>query len=429
MKKKFHVAFGLWSLVIVLLMSTTFNVSANGKSTANGEKAEFEGWLTEVADTRDLDVNPVVTGQILNYDGGQAAKNAAVYLQAWPSSEKLGSMKEGDTFDLVPIAKTVTDSKGHFKLSIDPSIDISDLWSKDGMMDVDVVAWTESGTVTYSFTIEPTQKESENNPFGAQVDHTTGQVVNPIGVNLHLNNPSASTVEGEETVSEVDTGIYTEVGNNSLPADFANGCPTTGTKLVENLGDRLVNVGSIHTATSGKNMKFTYSGSASSTLGVGISASGKYGSFSSSGTVTRSRSTTTTWPWYTSATSRHLDTYFSYGKYCTTTRSPGPSFSWSVRPIKHEGGTNHRSVSVPTTSSSYCVPYRSAGSGGEKASTKTITWSNGAKLSGKIGIDLSSQTGYTTNSKIEYEFKTAGRLCGTHDKPNGSPKRLVMRSL
>ena len=73
-----------------------------------------------------------------------------------------------------------------------------------------------------------------------------------------------------------------------------------------------------------------------------------------------------------------------------TMRSPGRSFCWAVRPIRHEGGKSHRSASIPSKPSGYCV--------------------------------------YTTTAKIEDKLTSPGRLCGTHDKPNGT-RRLERRSL
>lgn len=101
----------------------------------------------------------------------------------------------------------------------------------------------------------------------------------------------------------------------------------------------------------------------------------------------------------------------------------GVGHRYQTRRIRHEGGSNARSTTIPSTP--YCVSYNVAGSGGTKESTNAITWSNGAKLSGAIGIDLSSRTGFRTNAKTEYALVTPGRLCGTHDKPNGTPRRLA----
>lgn len=84
-----------------------------------------------------------------------------------------------------------------------------------------------------------------------------------------------------------------------------------------------------------------------------------------------------------------------------------------------------RTAAMPSTP--YCTPYRLAGSGGSKQDSNAVTFSKGAKLKGAIEIHLASRTGYRTNARIDYKFVTPGRLCGTHGKPNGTPRRLVMR--
>jgi len=49
------------------------------------------------------------------------------------------------------------------------------------------------------------------------------------------------------------------------------------------------------------------------------------------------------------------------------------------------------------------------------------------KIGTVIGIDLSSQTGWNSETKLDYDFVRAGRLCGTDTYP-GSAKRLVAKS-
>lgn len=194
--------------------------------------------------------------------------------------------------------------------------------------------------------------------------------------------------------------------------------------------NRQVNIGEVHIQATGKKMRLEYTGSASSTLGVGVSSTGAFGTYSASGTVTRSRSQTTTFPWYTAnGTRRYLDTYFTYGKFCVELVGGGYAYhKYEVRPTQHEGGTAGRNMASAITAS-HCTPWREPGSSGSKTTTAAQTWSNGAKVSGLIGIDLSTRTGYATNAKISWEFTTAGRLCGTNDLPSGTPRRIAMRSL
>lgn len=257
------------------------------------------------------------------------------------------------------------------------------------------------------------------------------EISEPLHVDIDLGNLAgarlASDVNEEPDADDDDGANTLEVPQIYAPLGHYNGSCPGGAGLKRNYGGRWVNVGSIHIGPNGKSMKFTYTGSASSTLGVGVSTSGTYGTFSANGTVSRSRSNTTSYPWYTAPIHRHLDTQFSYGKFWVEYADSmhGTGHNYQVRSIRHEGGTRGRDTRRP--SATYCVPYNEPGSGGTKSTTNAKRWARGAKLEGAIGINLSSRTGYRTNAKIDYVFRTRGRLCGTHDLPNGKPRRLMMK--
>lgn len=425
---RFPAAACVATLVVLVLSIAPASAIGGPHPSATGAAA---GGLEGVVDARRVDADGVVRGTISTPEGRPAA-GASVLIRAWPKLEKLQAMAVGDPLVLTPLGHTTTDGAGRFMLRIDPEVDLSGLWSDVGTMDVDLVAVQGGNAASYSFSLVParsgiTVEEAADDVFVAHVDHATGRITKPMRVDLTFGNPSATRLGGHiETVSE--EGVNEPwAGSDDFSIAWTGGACPGGPGLKANLGNRWVNVGEIHIAASGKDMRFTYSGSASSTLGVGISNTGAFGSFSASGTVDRSRSNATTFPWYTSSTSRFLDTLYSYGRYCVELVGGGYRYHrYEARAIRHEGGTDHRSTSQPTAS--YCVSYNVPGSGGEKSTSNAITWSNGAKLGGVIGIDLSSRTGYRTDAKIEYVFRTAGRLCGTHDLPNGTPRRLVMRS-
>lgn len=378
--------------------------------------------------------------------GGSApAANADIYLQAWPNADSLAQLQEGDDVELTPIAKTVADDRGRYQLRIDPSVEIEHLRSERGSLDVEVVAMHEGDIVVHSFPVltalpgQPAVGDGE----ALYLDRRTGEVIAPMGARMVIGSPGDTRRDGsvEEAFddgavpanpADGDTADGEEGGDFTIAGHYNGACPG-GKGLKRSFGDRLVNVGNVHLGVNGKSMRFTYTGSADSSLGTALSVSGSYGTWSVSGTATGERSTnstlSTSFPWYTSATSRYLDTYFSYGKFCVEYYDSmhGVGHRYQTRRIRHEGGTNSRSANMPSTP--YCVAYRVAGSTGSKTSTNTITWTNGAKLSGAIGIDLSSRTGWRSDAKTEFKFVTAGRLCGTHDKPAGTPRRLVMRRL
>ncbi len=104
---------------------------------------------------------------------------------------------------------------------------------------------------------------------------------------------------------------------------------------------------------------------------------------------------------------------------------PGTTYHYyEERPISYAGGTDIVNVGLPAVSSSYCVP-EAAGSPFTKTTTAATTWTNGTHLGPVIGIDLSSKTGYSSESAVHFLFTANGRLCGTNGDPGATPGRLV----
>jgi hypothetical protein len=75
----------------------------------------------------------------------------------------------------------------------------------------------------------------------------------------------------------------------------------------------------------------------------------------------------------------------------------------------------------------YCTNYL-AGSDFFSGSKTQATYSTGARTSGAIGINLSVQTGFSTDLQVHYHFADAHRLCGANDYPGGQPKRVRAES-
>lgn len=369
-------------------------------------------------------------------EGGRPLSGVAVEAQLWPSVDTLSTMDEGSTFELRTIAQSRTDSAGRFALAASDAVG---RMVSGGSFDVDVVARGADGSQSsYSLTLVGGTSKSAGDGV---VELSDAGVVASEKVNLTLTkrgtpdaSPGSEMLEmPTKSVHVTSRGVSLSESDRrdaarsttSAAAGFPNGCPVTGTRLVKKLGDRWVNVGNAFSRGVGKQIRFTYAGTADSSLGVGVSFSGKYGSFSRSGTVTRERTLGVGWPLYKKPKSRYLDTLFSYGKYCTTVRSPGPSFTFRVKAIRHQGGTRHRNVAFP--SATHCVRYRSAGSESSKRSSNAMVWLNGAKLGGAIGIDLSSRTGFRSDAFQYWKFVKPGRLCGQRDKPAGSPRVIAMK--
>lgn len=439
---------GLYAVATIGLVASLTAPTASATASGPGGQAGPPDWLSEVRDSRSLTTPVAVRGTVAAPDGSAPAANADVYLQAWPNADDLAQLREGDPVEPTPIAKVQTDAQGRYQLRLDPAVDVEHLKSPRGSLDLELVAMRDGDIVVHHFPALAADPGSAAVGDGqALYTHPrTGEVLAPMAARMVIGSPGSTRRDGnlDEAVDGVpvppnpadantDTGTDGgEVGDGqvSIAGHYNGACPG-GTGLKKHFGNRLVNVGNVHLGVNGKSMRFTYTGSADSALGTAISTTGSYGTWSVSGTVTGERSTSSTlstsFPWYTSATSRYLDTYFSYGRFCVEYYDSmhGVGHRYLTRRIRHEGGTNSRTASIPATPD--CIPYKEAGSTGSKTSTNAVTWTDGAKLAGAIGIDLSSRTGWRTDAKTEFKFVTPGRLCGTHDMPAGSPRRLVMR--
>lgn len=407
--------------------------------------------LDGLRESKWLEGEPLVSGRVTTSSGFATMSGTPVYVEVWPTEEELAVQEVGDTFDLVPVGKTQTGSDGQFEVRVDPAADLPALMGDAPYIDATLVAGTGDNAVHYAFSITKTQdadivSADATSPDVAGVDAGSGLVAHGIETELELGGTgwlaggqegdsleeeSATVVEEHPADGEagaLDDEAAVEETAEVAPTDFSNGCPYSGTKKVSHLGDRWVNVGNLFAQKKGLGkVRWEYSTSADSSLGVGVSGSGKYGSFSRSGTIARERRANIGWGWYDAPKWRYLDTQYSYGKYCTTTRSPGPSFTFTVKAITHRGGDRQRVLSGFPSYLTKCKP-RTAGSDGSIYESNAVTWTTGAKLEGAIGIDLTSRTGFRRNAEFHYDFHTNGRLCGKNDVPAGNPRVVGMRT-
>ncbi|WP_035274573.1 hypothetical protein, partial [Actinoalloteichus caeruleus] len=78
-----------------------------------------------------------------------------VRLLAWPAGRELASLEDGETFTLTPIARTSTDSDGHYELRVDPSVDLGRFESEDGLVEVSLDVQAPEGQASYQGTVAP----------------------------------------------------------------------------------------------------------------------------------------------------------------------------------------------------------------------------------------------------------------------------------
>jgi hypothetical protein len=305
---------------------------------------------------------------------------------AWPTAEVLAAAENGDTVKLGTVAKTIPSPDGTFVLRIDPKAPIAEFMGPDGAVNFDIVH-SSPGRQTMVAITRWFKGGATSGSWHATPDEST---TNDLAVSL----TDAATIE---------------VGPVEAQEPIEKAC---GTAVLATWNNRIVTVGEVYTGPNATG-DFEYINGASSTLGVGYSVSGSYGSFSASGTNAMSSTFTENYPAQAQNRRTVMQTEFGYRKYRTACHNG--TFWYNVRPYQFQGGqTMYTAASSPTANN--CVSYVKGGSTTKDTGT-AITFTNGAHLAGVIGIDLSSKTGFTANTKIKFTWVNAGRLCGTNAFP------------
>jgi hypothetical protein len=189
----------------------------------------------------------------------------------------------------------------------------------------------------------------------------------------------------------------------------------------------------MYSTTSGIKSYFSLKAGAETKIGVGVSVSGAYGSFEQSGTSTVTLDDTYTWGKRSMNTGRQFRTDFTYGKFahwCYPVSAPSQKsvYKYSVKPIRWEGGGSYATETPPAVGSGNCRPF-AAGGIQERKTSKATTTSTGAKLANVIGVNLSSQVGYTSDAvaRIYNDGSVQRRICGTNGVPT-SPGRYLAQN-
>lgn len=195
------------------------------------------------------------------------------------------------------------------------------------------------------------------------------------------------------------------------------------TELVKTYDPVWARVGRLDSLTNRGTADFKFKKGGSTTLGVAVSAMGSAGGFSQEGTSTTATDATLNFPALGAYQSRAYRTQFSYGNFRTTCNYPGVWWH-EARVSDHWGGVEDDDIQ-PVTSDK-CANM-AAGSGQTYDESKASTTKVGVKIAHYVGIDLSSQSGYSTGTSVSVQFDKAGRLCGVNGGPAATPGSFVLR--
>ncbi|HEV8280401.1 MAG TPA: hypothetical protein VGQ02_00970 [Candidatus Limnocylindrales bacterium] len=371
------------------MASTILIALALSPAVASAARSAAVDWPTTVRDTADLS-GPVIASGSVRDARGRPASGQAVLL-AFPPQDVLSTMKVGDSVDVVPVGKARVGADGAFALRWDPLIPIDRFTSSFGTVDLEVLV---------------------DGPAGASVIDFSREVAPDGSLGAAANEPGDGRAAGEVALI-LDPGLgSTRRSRDVRAAATVAAAPIYCTNTLEALYPPVWHlVAELYTG-SHATVDFTYAVGTQSTLGVGLSVSGSAGSFSQSGKITVGSTGSINFAEVPQNQRRVEETQWRYGKWdvsCPT----APHYE--ARPHSWIGGSTYYSA-ASTPLAPYCTPYQI----GDRPSIdqhQAIEWSNGVRISGIIGVDLSSTTGFTSKAAQKWTFRANGKLCGTNAYP------------
>ncbi|RJT96583.1 hypothetical protein D6T65_15735 [Arthrobacter frigidicola] len=398
--------------------------------------------LPEIQDSSELTTQPVASGVMKDDAGNPVGEGELVVLYAWPNNEFLANLAVGESAKLLPVAKARTGAGGRFDMRIGNPGMLDPVKSSGGQVELSLSAETEGKSYTYNFA-----RKMENTSSGTFFKDPMAPAWNPPPKDTGSTTPVTDGTGGEDgTTTPAPTTNATQTVTVDL-APIEDGSVSTTETAAEaptqeagTYSDKAcflykqqtyapswVTVGQSFVATTGVTSDFGYNVGSNSSLGIGVSASGAYGSWSRSGTTALSASVGVDYAPQGAYTYKRMRTQFQYARFLHTCSWNGleTSRQYQVRPVAFVSGAsmvNHGGAPA----ANYCASF-AAGSTFTKTSTSAINWSTGAELGSTIGVNLSSQTGYSSGAKAYFKFSSARRLCGSHGYPGGTPVFLVAK--
>ncbi|MGW5458517.1 DNRLRE domain-containing protein [Streptomyces sp. NPDC003996] len=421
---------------------------------------------------------PIVSSGKVTDSAGTPVSGADVVLYAWPDNDTEATMQEGDSFKLQPVAKAVSDSTGAYALRIANLSSLQPDTDSQGLVNFESVVYTPSAQGRFNFPrrlVTPTTSgspsflaapvdtggnaaadapgadtssltatnpdangSSDTAPVAVDLVLDTGSTVTPYAASMGATDESAPVVEDSDTpVAITDTSAFSaptgDTGTDDPGPDYDAGVPKScSSTVLKKYGGENVIIGQTYSATSKVSHTFTYAKGATSSLGVGVSGSGTFGSWKSGGTTSKSSTITNSYPSYGDHHGVYYKTQFNYDKYrvdCVTYGITPQDVQYhthyEVRPTSYFGGATTSSASIPKTMSGTCAKYIN-GSHFQRTTTSAVTWANGADLAGDVGVNFSTETGYSNTATVDYSFHATRYLCGTAGSVGGShPHRFV----
>jgi hypothetical protein len=427
-------------------------MTALSQSATAASVASVASQFTSVANSASLTTPVVAQGTVMDRSGALVSKGTVVLL-AWPSDES--DVPVGHTVALTPIGLATSTSSGFYALRVDPAADLSGVTAGNGTISAEIDAYSgttlvgtdgitipagaaSSSTAASSAPIEDPGAASSGASAGPDetVDPTTiasGGAPNSTGPieNVAPESATESTIASAAdpvAAQKVDLGGTLDSTpavtspDSDGPSPPPPGCDATkGASLGVHYGI----VGQTYSQTTGVKHTFTYTSGATTSIGIGVQGSSGGGNFFSSGTRSIASTVTEYFPTYGNHTYRYYKTGWNFYLWHVKCLTNGKSHT-EIRPGSFAGGAVTAAAGAP--SAHKCVK-QTAGSRYVQSKSHAITWSNGVSFGyGGVGVNLSTETGYSSSAEVSYSFSSSRYLCGSGSTPGGTPYVLSAKS-
>jgi hypothetical protein len=175
---------------------------------------------------------------------------------------------------------------------------------------------------------------------------------------------------------------------------------------------------STRTASDINYAQVTYSSTVDQSSGVAYSLTGSSGGFSVNGTTETTSNINLPYPKISGASSNYMRAYTLWNRSYLECYGPGTAwYAWEtyLNSISTPDGT----PGAPSVAAGKCT-LASPGIPITYSTTTQTSWSEGVSISHYIGINLSSQDGWTTSTSLTYDLKKTAPICGVTNYPNGN---------
>jgi hypothetical protein len=318
---------------------------------------------------------------------------------------------------LTPVARATTDSDGNYTLHLPTSQQtlLQNAGDADSL-NLHIIAFYPGGIANWFM---PAPLDAATPTATVPVAVATPTATIPTPTTATTTPPAQSPATTELTLQQLPAGNAATAlaAVSATPAGVPSGCYIVS--HTENANVPLV-VGYKSNAKSGdvNYSQYTYTSEADQTTGVGISLNAANTGFSVNGTTTHTSGVTIPFPQINGSSNNYFtvnSTWDNDTLACLVTGFSWTEWYYALNSVNTERGT----PGTPAVAAGYC----STEAGGVAISYTTTTqseWSTGASVSSYIGINLSSQDGWTGSSALTYDLKGQAPICGVDNYPNAN---------